>query len=78
MYDRHVRMLGNSGVFIFGKRLVQFVVQATKRDVAWLAFVVLAVSGAARWILHLSFATSLVTTTLAALAIIRRGSPRSR
>lgn len=78
MYERHARMLGHSGVLIFGERTVQFVVQATKRDVAWLAFVVLAMLGAGNWILHLSFAISLVTATLAALAIIRRPSPRSR
>jgi phosphatidylglycerophosphate synthase len=77
MYDRHVRMLGHSGAFIFGERIVHFVVQATKRDVAWLAFVALAVLGAARWILHLSLATALLTTTLAALAIIRRPAPDS-
>ena len=77
MYDRHVRMLGHSGVLIFGERIVHFVVQATKRDVACLAFVVLAAVGAANWILHLSLATALTTTTLAALAIIRRPSSNS-
>jgi phosphatidylglycerophosphate synthase len=74
MYERHVRMLGHSGVMVFGERIVHFVVQATKRDVAWLAFVLLAALGAASWILHLSLAAALVTSTLAALAIIRRPS----
>lgn len=78
VYERHARMLGHSGVLIFGERLVHFVVQMTKRDVAWLAFVVLAVLGLAPWILHLSLSMAIVTATLAALAIIRRPSPQSK
>ena len=77
IYARHARMLGRSGVLIFGERIVHFVVQATKRDVACFAFVLLAAVGAASWIVHLSLATALVTSTLAALAIIRRPSPNS-
>ena len=78
IYDRHARMLGHSGAFVFGERAVRFVVQVTKRDVAWLAFVLLAAIDAAAWILHLSFIAALVMTVLAALAIIRRRAARQK
>lgn len=76
LYERHARMLGHSGAFFFGERLVRFVMQMTKRDVAWLAFVAFAVLGLAPWILHVSCACAFVTTTLAAVALIRRPAPR--
>lgn len=72
IYDRHAQMLGHSGAFAFNEKAVRLVVQLTKRDVAWLAFVTLATVNRAPWILHLSCAVAAVTCGLSTLAIIRR------
>lgn len=76
IYARHTQMLGHSGALAFAEGAVRLIVQLTKRDVAWLAFVLLAALNEPQWILHLSCAVAAVTCTLAALAIIRR--PRAR
>ncbi|MFL6584363.1 MAG: hypothetical protein ACJ8KU_07575 [Chthoniobacterales bacterium] len=76
IYERHARMLGHSGAFIFGERAVRFVVQLTKRDVAWLAFVVLAALNCAAWILHLSLVVAAATSALGFIAIIRQRAAR--
>jgi phosphatidylglycerophosphate synthase len=76
IYDRHAQMLGHSGAFAFNDKAVRLVVQLTKRDVAWLAFVTLAAVNRAPWILHLSGTVAVVTCGLSALAFIRRRPAR--
>ena len=76
IYSRHARMLSDAGAFAFGESAVRLIVQLTKRDVAWLAFVVFAAFGIAPWILHLSGVAAAVTCGLSLLAIIRRSPAR--
>lgn len=71
LYRRHETMLSNSGALGAAKRLVEFIAQITKRDMAWLAFVVLAAINHASWILHLSLAVGFATCVLSTVAIIR-------
>ncbi len=46
-------MIDRSGLRFFGGRLGWWLIQLTKRDVAVLAFLLLALGGQPAWILHL-------------------------
>lgn len=70
-YDRHERMLGRSGALKVSRRVVHVIAQLTKRDVAWVFFLLLAAIGAPAWILHSSLATALLAGTVSAVALIR-------
>jgi hypothetical protein len=71
-YARHAEMLGRSGAHRINPRLVHFFAQVTKRDVGWVAFIVLAAIGAPAFILHLSLGVGIIVAGVAALALIRR------
>jgi CDP-L-myo-inositol myo-inositolphosphotransferase len=69
-YKRHHGMIGHSGLLNFGDRFVWWVFQLTKRDMAMLVFLLLALLGLADWILHLwtiVAGASLVLTTIATI-----------
>jgi CDP-L-myo-inositol myo-inositolphosphotransferase len=68
LYPRHQQMVESSGLLIFGERFAGWLMQVTKRDVALLFFVLLALLGRPAWILHLLGATTLVTLALATKA----------
>src|SRR5206468_10159522 len=52
-YARHHAMIGHSGLVNLGERFVWWLFQLTKRDMAILVFLMLALLGLADWILHL-------------------------
>jgi phosphatidylglycerophosphate synthase len=45
----------------FGRALTAFIFQITQRDVIYFVFLLLAIAGLASWILHISFAFSVIT-----------------
>jgi 1L-myo-inositol 1-phosphate cytidylyltransferase / CDP-L-myo-inositol myo-inositolphosphotransferase len=72
-YARHHGMIGHSGLLELGEQFVWWLFQLTKRDVAILFFLMLAVLNLGTWILHLwtiaagaSLAISAVATARAA------------
>jgi hypothetical protein len=70
-------LVQRAGLAFLGERPVWLFVQITKRDVGILFFVLLALLGQARWILHLSFLGPAVTLLLsigARFGAIRRDS----
>lgn len=71
-YPRHRQMIQNSGITVIGDKLVWLVVQATKRDVGILIFVLLALCGIAQWILHLWTGTTVLSFSLTLIALARR------
>src|SRR5467141_510370 len=52
-YARHHGMIGHSGLLHLGERFVWWLFQLTKRDMALVVFLMLALLGLAPWILHL-------------------------
>jgi phosphatidylglycerophosphate synthase len=73
-YARHHRMIGHSGLLNLGDRFVWWVFQLTKRDMAILVFVVLALLGLAEWILHLWTTVAAASLIVTAIATIRSGA----
>ncbi|MDQ6808611.1 MAG: CDP-alcohol phosphatidyltransferase family protein [Verrucomicrobiota bacterium] len=74
-YPRHREILQQSGL---GERFTFVVVQVTKRDVAILFFVLLAVVNQTAWIIHLLLAAAAVTLALALKAGFHRLRARTR
>jgi hypothetical protein len=63
-------MIGHSGLLNLGERFVWWLFQLTKRDMAMLVFLMLALVDLADWILHLwtvVAAASLILTTIATI-----------
>ena len=75
-YARHRTMIGHSGLLNLGERFVWWLFQLTKRDMAVLVFLLLALLGVAQWILHLWVTVAGVSLVLSALALIRASSAR--
>lgn len=75
LYPRHQTLARHSGLMLLGEKNVWWLVQFTKRDVAILFFLVLAIAGFPQWILHLSL---LVTAITLSLSIIARRSNGAR
>ena len=72
-YSRHHGMIGQSGLLNLGERFVWWVFQLTKRDMAILFFLLLALLGLAEWILHLWTTVAAVSLIVTAIATIRSG-----
>jgi CDP-L-myo-inositol myo-inositolphosphotransferase len=70
-YARHHVMIGHSGLLNLGERFVWWLFQLTKRDMAVLVFLVLALLGLANWILHLWIIVAGTSLVLSAFAAIR-------
>jgi CDP-L-myo-inositol myo-inositolphosphotransferase len=70
-YVRHRAMIGHSGLLHFGERFVWWLFQLTKRDMAMLVFLLLAVLGLADWILNLWTIVAGASLILSAIAVIR-------
>jgi phosphatidylglycerophosphate synthase len=68
LYPRHQQMVEDSGLLFFGERFAWWLIQLTKRDVALLLFVLLALLRLPAWILHLLGGAALVTLALATKA----------
>lgn len=71
IYGRHLQLWRHSGIQVLGQRVAILLMQLTKRDVAMLAFVILAFVGEPGWILHLSGITAGISLTLSVTAAIR-------
>lgn len=56
---QHENIIRDSGAHFLGSRFTAWLFQITKRDVAFLAFAILAIAGCAPWILHCFFAFAL-------------------
>jgi phosphatidylglycerophosphate synthase len=63
-FSKNDERLQRSGGQIFGARFTSWGFELTKRDVVFFAFLIAAVLGLARWILHLLFIYALVTLIL--------------
>jgi phosphatidylglycerophosphate synthase len=72
-YARHRGMIGHSGLLNFGERFVWWVFQLTKRDMAVLVFLILALLGLAVWILHLWTIVAAASLIVTAVATVRSG-----
>src|SRR5436305_11689403 len=73
-YERHHGMIGHSGLLNFGERFVWWLFQLTKRDMAMLVFLLLALVGLAQWILNLWTIVAGASLVLCAIAVIRAGN----
>ena len=72
LYPRHQQIVANSGLLFFGARFAGWLIQLTKRDVALLAFLFLALAGRPAWILHLLGAVAAGSSLLALRSFSRR------
>jgi len=75
-YARHRGMIGHSGLLNLGERFVWWLFQLTKRDMALVVFLILALLGVAQWILHLWVTVAGVSLVLSASALIRASTAR--
>ena len=73
-YTRHRAMIGHSGLLNLGERSVWWLFQLTKRDMAILVFLLLALLGLADWILNLWTIVAGASLILSAIALIRVGN----
>jgi phosphatidylglycerophosphate synthase len=73
-YARHRTMIGHSGLLNFGQRFVWWLFQLTKRDMAILVFLLLAVLDLADWILNLWTIVAGASLVLSAIAVVRAGN----
>jgi phosphatidylglycerophosphate synthase len=78
LYVRHRALIRRSGLLFLGEKVVWWLFQLTKRDVAIFLFLLLAVAGRPQWILHLWIAVSTVTLLLALIARLRARADRFR
>jgi hypothetical protein len=69
-------MIGHSGLLHLGERFVWWLFQLTKRDMAILVFLLLALLGLADWILNLWTIVAGASLILSAIAVIRGSSAR--
>jgi hypothetical protein len=76
-YRRHHGMIKHSGLLDLGERFVWWIFQLTKRDMAVLTFLILALLGLADWILHLWTIVAGASVCLSAIAAIRSGLGRA-
>jgi 1L-myo-inositol 1-phosphate cytidylyltransferase / CDP-L-myo-inositol myo-inositolphosphotransferase len=76
-YARHHGMIGHSGLLHLGERFVWWLFQLTKRDMALVVFLMLALLGLAPWILHLWVTVAGASLILSAFAVIRASSARA-
>ncbi len=65
LYPRHRALVERSGLLAFGEKFASLLIQFTKRDVAILFFVALALAGFPAVILHLLFVVTAVSLALA-------------
>ncbi len=64
LYPRHQRMVEGSGLLFLGERFAGWLIQLTKRDVALLAFLLLAIANRPAWILHLLGTVAAISSLL--------------
>jgi phosphatidylglycerophosphate synthase len=72
VYSKNDDRLRRSGGQIFGDRFTSWAFELTKRDVVFLAFLIAAALGLARWTLHVLFVYALTTLILSSHGRARR------
>jgi phosphatidylglycerophosphate synthase len=72
LYQRHHELIGGSGILVLGEHVAFWLVQLTKRDMAMLAFLLLAIAGWPQWNLHLLLIVSGISSLLACNAFLRQ------
>jgi len=75
LYQRHQEFFERSGILFLGERFAWWLVQLTKRDMAMIAFLFLALVGLPAWSLHLLLAVSAISSALAGNAFLRQPAP---
>ena len=75
LYHRHNEFFQRSGILVFGETAAWWMVFLTKRDMAMLAFVFLALVGQPDWILHLLLGVGAINSALAGNAFFRAAAP---
>jgi hypothetical protein len=65
LYPRHRELVKRSGLLVFGEKFASSLIQLTKRDVAVLFFMLLAIIGLPSLILHLLFVVTALSLLLA-------------
>ena len=75
LYQRHQELFQRSGILVFGENVAWWMVFLTKRDMAMLAFVFLALIGYPEWILHLLLGVGAINSALAGNAFLRAPAP---
>ena len=65
LYPRHRELVARSGLLVFGEKFALILIQLTKRDVAVLFFLLLALIGLPALILHLLLAVTAATLAIA-------------
>lgn len=76
LYPRQRHLLDGGRLFFFGERFTATLLQLTKRDVALVAFLLLALAGLPAWILHSLGAVAAVSSLLALKSLA--GAQRAR
>ncbi len=71
LYPRHQQMFEHSGLRLLGKNAADWLIQLTKRDLAFVLFLVLALLGQPAWILHLFGAVAAISSVLSLQSIVR-------
>jgi phosphatidylglycerophosphate synthase len=71
IYHRHHEFFQKSGILVFGENVAWWLVMMTKRDMAILAFLVLAIVGWPEMILHLLLGVGAINSALAGNAFFR-------
>ncbi|MDQ6655317.1 MAG: CDP-alcohol phosphatidyltransferase family protein [Verrucomicrobiota bacterium] len=71
LYQRHHEFFERSGILLLGETFAWWVVQLTKRDMAMLAFLLLASLGWSQWILHLQVLVGGISSALAGNVFLR-------
>jgi phosphatidylglycerophosphate synthase len=71
LYRRHHEFFERSGILLLGDTFAWWVVQLTKRDMAMLGFLVLAIVGWPEMILHLQLAVAGISSAMAGNAFLR-------
>jgi hypothetical protein len=71
LYQRHHEFLERSGILLLGDTFAWWLVQLTKRDMAMLGFLILALVGWPEMILHLQLAVAGISSAMAGNAFLR-------
>jgi len=75
LYQRHHEFLERSGILFLGDKFAWWLVQLTKRDMAMLGFLILAIVAWPAGILHLQFLVAGLSSALAGNAFLRQPAP---
>jgi hypothetical protein len=75
LYQRHHEFFGRSGILFLGEGVAWWLIQLTKRDMAMVGFLLLAIAAWPAGILHLQFIVAGIASALAGNAFLRQPAP---